>query len=76
MSDRVSVSGPCELRKPHDPHVFFDGVIDNAGNRCMWSCPGQASNCANCDDRKCMSCVLREWHDVCEDDCPECCEEA
>ena len=29
--------------------------------------------CANCDSRKCMSCVLRDYHDECEDDCPHCC---
>lgn len=27
----------------------------------------------NCDERKCMSCVMRELHDACQDDCPSCC---
>src|SRR5665647_773410 len=29
--------------------------------------------CSNCDDRKCMSCVFREVHGECRDDCPDCC---
>lgn len=29
--------------------------------------------CTNCDDRKCMSCVLRQVHQNCVDDCPTCC---
>ena len=29
--------------------------------------------CRNCDGAGgCMSCRLREWHDACEHDCPEC----
>ena len=28
---------------------------------------------ADCDGRKCMSCVLRQWHDDCQMDCPDCC---
>jgi hypothetical protein len=32
--------------------------------------------CTNCDGRKCMSCVMREMHDACRDDCPFCCPEA
>ena len=31
------------------------------------------SLCSNCDGRKCMSCVFREIHDDCRDDCPVCC---
>lgn len=30
--------------------------------------------CGNCSGNKCMSCVLREYHDECENDCPDCCE--
>lgn len=29
--------------------------------------------CVNCDGRLCMSCVFREVHDECRDDCPFCC---
>lgn len=29
--------------------------------------------CANCDDRKCMGCIFREYNHNCEDDCPSCC---
>ncbi len=32
-----------------------------------------AMSCQNCDDRKCMSCVFREHHAACTDDCPDCC---
>lgn len=28
--------------------------------------------CHNCDDRKCMACVLREHHTTCHIDCPTC----
>jgi hypothetical protein len=28
--------------------------------------------CENCNDRKCMACVLRQVHDRCVDDCPSC----
>lgn len=31
-------------------------------------------HCNNCGGRKCMSCIFREIHDQCEDDCPLCCE--
>lgn len=30
--------------------------------------------CSNCDDRRCMGCVCREWDHDCANDCPECCE--
>lgn len=30
--------------------------------------------CSNCDGRTCMSCVFREWHDDCRDDC-YCCRD-
>ena len=33
------------------------------------------SDCPNCDNRKCMDCVFRVWHDECVDSCPECCPE-
>ena len=29
--------------------------------------------CRNCDGRKCMGCVLREYDHYCADDCPDCC---
>lgn len=32
-------------------------------------------SCCNCGGRRCMSCVFREMHDYCEDDCPSCCNE-
>ena len=34
----------------------------------------ESEDCFNCDNRKCMDCVLRYMHDNCEDDCPMCCE--
>lgn len=30
-------------------------------------------SCANCDNRRCMGCVWREWDHECADDCPDCC---
>lgn len=29
--------------------------------------------CENCDGRKCMGCVCREYDHDCADDCPVCC---
>ncbi|WP_157897454.1 hypothetical protein [Mycobacteroides chelonae] len=29
--------------------------------------------CRNCDGRKCMGCVFREYDHDCADDCPDCC---
>ncbi len=29
--------------------------------------------CENCNGRKCMGCVLREWDHKCAEDCPSCC---
>lgn len=29
--------------------------------------------CTNCGDRQCMRCVIRDVHDDCCDDCPQCC---
>lgn len=29
--------------------------------------------CENCDGIKCMDCRLRNWHEKCEYDCPDCC---
>ena len=31
-------------------------------------------SCTNCDGRKCMGCVFREYDHLCADDCPECCD--
>jgi hypothetical protein len=33
------------------------------------------SDCQNCDNRKCMDCVLRIGHVMCVPDCPFCCFE-
>lgn len=60
------VHGLCERDEVHDPHLY-----DFAGG--VASCPGQYSDCRNCDDRKCMACVSREIHDACAEDCPFCC---
>lgn len=30
-------------------------------------------SCTNCDNRKCMECVCREWHEKCRENCPSCC---
>lgn len=58
----ISIYGLCDLDQIHEAHVF-DG----------WSCPGQYVECRNCDDRKCMGCVFREWGHECADNCPMCC---
>lgn len=35
----------------------------------------QLDSCTNCDERKCMGCIFREYDHDCKDDCPFCCEE-
>jgi hypothetical protein len=62
----VSVHGLCERDEVHERHEFHDGIG-------MHYCPGQHSLCRNCDDRKCMGCVFREYDHECVSDCPDCC---
>jgi len=31
-----------------------------------------SSDCPNCDGRKCMGCIFREYDHDCADDCPVC----
>lgn len=60
-----TVHGLCDRDEIHPGHI--DG---------NWHCPGQHDHCRNCNDRKCMDCVLRYVHDACEDSCPCCCVES
>lgn len=69
---RINVRGQCERYEIHDAHLIPLGMHPD-GVIYLQDCPGQHVECRNCDDRKCMSCVLRYWHDACEDDCPMCC---
>ena len=39
---------------------------------CGCTTPG-AEPCENCDGRKCMGCIFREYDHECQDDCPMCC---
>lgn len=66
---RISLHGRCDLDEQHDAHILFPFGPDSGAQ----ACPGQTVNCRNCDDRKCMDCVLRYIHDFCEDSCPMCC---
>lgn len=34
----------------------------------------EIEGCPNCDGRKCMGCVFREYDHDCKYDCPLCCE--
>ena len=69
----VQTHGLCDNESHHPAHVFkFAEYVTHTS---LWDCPGQYSDCRNCDDRKCMACVLREWHDKCNNDCPGCCNE-
>lgn len=63
--ETVRSSGPCAQRSTHPPHLELHGDHLNA-------CHGQRATCANCDDLHCMGCVMREVHDTCEHDCPDC----
>lgn len=38
--------------------------------------PEDPGYCGNCDGRKCMGCVFREYDHDCADDCPDCCTTA
>ncbi|RIU22645.1 hypothetical protein D2E92_23785 [Mycobacteroides abscessus] len=38
--------------------------------------PEDPEYCGNCDGRKCMGCVFREYDHDCADDCPDCCTTA
>jgi len=73
VAARIGSHGPCGRRDRHDPHIETSGIVDNGGNIVLDECPGQSADCPNCDDRKCMACVNREIHDVCRNDCPDCC---
>jgi len=73
VAARIGSHGPCSRRDRHDPHIETSGIVDNGGNIVLDECPGQSADCSNCDDRKCMACVFREIHDVCRNDCPDCC---
>lgn len=66
MTKRVRIFGPCDDYTRHSAHILDVGA-------CLQDCPGQHSECRNCDDRKCMGCVTREWGHDCRDDCPDCC---
>lgn len=67
---RAIIRGLCELDEIHDPHTVLDPDVSYS-----LDCHGQYVNCRNCDDRKCMDCVLRYIHDACRDSCPMCCGE-
>lgn len=67
----IQTTGRCDNRTRHDAHTFTAHTFSTHVSG--FHCYGQYAECANCDDRKCMSCVCREWHDDCRDDCPECC---
>lgn len=62
----MTVHGLCDREEQHPAHEFdWEGAL--------WRCPGQHSQCRNCDDRKCMGCVFREYDHDCSNDCPDCC---
>lgn len=69
----VQIHGICDNRAKHGAHVFRSDEFET--HISLWDCPGVYVDCLNCDDRRCMDCVLRHWHDECEDSCPECCGE-
>lgn len=72
MKDQVIQRyGVCDDRSRHVNHVFRYAEYDTHFS--LWSCPGVYVDCLNCDDRKCMDCVLRYEHNRCEPSCPMCC---
>lgn len=46
---------------------------NNYRERCLIDL--EFDSCGNCDDRKCMGCVMRDYDHECRDDCPSCCME-
>jgi hypothetical protein len=73
VAARIGSHGLCDRYERHGPHLETTGIVDNGGNVVLHQCPGQSCDCRNCEDRKCMSCVMRYWHERCADDCPDCC---
>lgn len=67
----VQFYGRCEDTSRHPGHTFVFAEHDTHVS--MGECRGVYVDCLNCDDRKCMDCVLRYMHDRCEDSCPMCC---
>jgi Tfp pilus assembly protein PilV len=67
----VQTVGRCGLGVRHDAHTFTTNVWPT--HTSGWHCWGQLAECGNCDERKCMDCVLRVWHEECAYDCPDCC---
>lgn len=72
MKMRIRGEGHCGVNGVHPRHLYAVGGVDNDDNALMSECPGQYSHCINCDDRGCMDCVLRVWHDECAWSCPSC----
>lgn len=58
------------------PCGFRSSNLDNIRKHVADRVPVDPGSCCNCGGRRCMACVLREIHDVCVDDCPDCCEGA
>lgn len=57
------------LQPPSEP------AADSGGSGSQEGRTKPDPNCANCDGRGCMGCVLREWDHDCANDCPFCCED-
>lgn len=58
------------------PCGFRSSDLDDTRKHFIDRVPLDPESCCNCGGQRCMSCVFREMHDACVDDCPECCEEA
>ena len=53
---------------------FKETKMRNLGEQTYCIDPGRDScRCKNCDGRHCMSCVMRIWDHICQNDCPICC---
>lgn len=75
---RDVLDGPTAQQEPGES--LSRGLDDLAAGRVSrrddYLEPEDPEYCGNCDGRKCMGCVFREYDHDCADDCPDCCTTA
>ena len=76
MTEREYLTGVADKLWP-PKQILADDVLRKSVEALAWvdqvTGGKYRPSCGNCDDRKCMSCVFRDIHDECRDDCPDCC---
>lgn len=75
VGDRL-LGSPVPQRDYEQALVDAEAEVDSLdpfyadGGPTEWLAP----SCPNCDGRKCMGCIFREYDHDCADDCPLCCD--